>query len=96
VFAVQYPDAFGLTETDQSGQLLFNQTYAATTSSATAESVIQSTDEGYAMVGWTVNSETGGHDGWLVKTDSSGNELWNQTYDGAGIYSIAERLMEAT
>ena len=41
-----------------------------------AWSVVESTDGGYALAGYT------GYDFWLVKTDEFGSMEWNQTYGG--------------
>jgi hypothetical protein len=75
---------FWLVKTDSSGNVLWNQTYGGENNDR-AESVVQTGDGGYAMVGRTSSFGVGIDDFWLVKTDSSGNVLWNQTYGGAGI-----------
>jgi PKD repeat protein/ribosomal protein L40E len=49
-----------------------------------AYSLIQTSDGGYAMAGYTSSYGAGGADFWLVKTDSSGNKLWDKTYGGTG------------
>jgi hypothetical protein len=49
-----------------------------------AESLIQSSDGGYALAGYTNSSGGGGYEFWLVKSDSSGNMEWNKTYGIAG------------
>ncbi len=45
-------------------------------------SVIQTKDNGFAMVGTTSGYGSGGHDIWFVKTDSSGRIQWEHTYGG--------------
>lgn len=92
VCAVQFPDAFGLLRVDSSGQVQLNQTYESTRAFAKAESVIATSDGGYALAGWVADSETGARDGWLLKTDSLGNVLWDKTFSGTGIYSVIETL----
>lgn len=47
-----------------------------------AKCVIQTSDGGYALVGYTDSSGEGGYDMWLVKTDSNGTAQWNKTYGG--------------
>ena len=61
------------------GQSLF-QVAIGGTSVEWAESIIQTTDGGYAVAGWTESFGAGGRDVWLIRMDSSGNELWNSTF----------------
>ncbi|MFX1563021.1 MAG: dockerin type I domain-containing protein [Promethearchaeota archaeon] len=74
---------FWLVKTDSSGNMEWNQTYGGTQKEE-AYSLVQTSDGGYALVGWTNSSPTASHDFWLVKTDSTGNMEWNQTYGGTG------------
>ncbi len=57
----------------------------------TAQSIIQTTDGGFAVIGFT-NSIDGDitdktllvNDFWVLKLDNEGNEQWNNTYGGSG------------
>jgi len=58
-----------------------------------AFSVIQTSDGGYALAGYTWSFETNSWDFWLVKTDGDGTQQWNKTYGGANnewAYSVVE------
>jgi hypothetical protein len=72
---------FYLIKTDGSGNLSWNQTYGGAGSDV-ANSLVQTSDGGYALAGATESFGAGGSDFWLVKTDTNGNMMWNQTYGG--------------
>lgn len=57
-----------------------------------ARSLVQTSDDGYALAG-TTDSSSLNNDFYLVKTDAAGNELWTQTYD-RGNYEYAESVVE--
>ena len=48
------------------------------------DSLVQTFDGGYALIGSTSSYGAGGYDVWLVKTDTCGNVLWDNTYGGTG------------
>jgi hypothetical protein len=74
---------FWLVKTDSSGNMKWNQAYGGPDADW-AYAVIETSDEGYAIVGGTGTSASGLWDIWLVKTDSAGNMQWNQSYGGDG------------
>jgi hypothetical protein len=47
-------------------------------------SVVQTSDGGYAVAGYTFSLGAGSDDVYLVKTDARGTMLWNKTYGGKG------------
>jgi len=46
-------------------------------------SVIQTTDSGYLICGYTTSFGNGGRDAYVIKTDSMGTEMWSKTFGGA-------------
>ena len=72
---------FWLIRTDAGGKALWNKTYGGADTDW-LNSVIQTTDGGYALAGGGYVSSMSAYRGWLVKTDAYGNEQWNKTYGG--------------
>jgi len=62
---------FYLVKTDSSGNLQWNQTYGGP-SNDTCYSMIQTSDGGYALAGYTESYGPGPANFWLVKTDQNG------------------------
>jgi hypothetical protein len=61
----------------------WSKTYGGTRDEA-ANSVIQTSDRGFVITGYTGSLGAGDHDMYLVKTDSGGNMLWDKRYGGKG------------
>ncbi len=58
---------------------MWSQTYGGADDEI-AYSLIETSDGGYAIAGFTGAITAGPRYFWLVKTDSDGNMQWNQTY----------------
>jgi predicted secreted protein len=90
-FAVGYDD-YWLVKTDSAGNMQWNKTYGYW-SAEYARSLVQTSDGGYAIAGYTYSIGAGGSDSWLVKTDASGNMQWNATY-GVVDYDYGECVIQ--
>jgi hypothetical protein len=75
---------FWLVKTDASGEMEWSQVYGGAKFEI-PYSVVETSDGGYALVGFTESFGATKTDFWLVKTDASGNMLWNKKYGGNGI-----------
>ena len=68
-----------LVKTDANGDMQWNKTYGGSSYDAIS-SIIETTDNGFAMTGCTTSYGSGSDNLWLVKTDANGNMQWNKTY----------------
>jgi len=50
-----------------------------------AYSLIQTTDDGYAVAGYTESYGAGGADFWFIELDRQGNKLWDKTFGGSAV-----------
>lgn len=48
-------------------------------------SVVQTSDGGYLVTGYTESFEAGNSDVYLIKTDADGDATWTKTFGGAGL-----------
>ena len=55
-----------------------------------AYSLVETSDGGYALAGYTRNANVGVSEGWLVKTDANGDVVWNLTYGEGGFRSLVK------
>lgn len=70
-------------KTDINGVEEWNLTYGGT-GYESAQSVVQTPDEGFALAGMTHSYGSGSSDIWVIKTDVNGIVEWNQTCGGTG------------
>ena len=61
--------------------VMWSQTYGGA-GQEVAHSLVETSDGGYALAGYTNSSGAGESDFWLGKIDAYGNMEWSQTYGG--------------
>jgi hypothetical protein len=86
---------FWLVKTDSAGNPQWTRTYGGASGDDIAHSLVQTSDGGYALAGWTESFGAGKSDFWLVKTDSAGNQQWNKTYGGTN-YDYAYSMVQTS
>ncbi|MEJ2281905.1 MAG: hypothetical protein P8X97_08405, partial [Candidatus Bathyarchaeota archaeon] len=69
-------DDFWLVKTDENGNIQWNRTYGGQNSDV-ANSLIVTSDGGFALAGRTYSYGSGNSDYWLIKTDANGIVQWN-------------------
>jgi hypothetical protein len=94
-----YTDSFGagnydlyLIKTDDAGNERWSKTFGGTGRDY-GNSVIQTSDGGFVIAGYTLSFGAGGDDAWIIRTDEYGNEYWKRTYGGSAsdiAYSVKE------
>lgn len=70
-----------LTKMDSMGQLMWSKMYGGFNNDI-GKSVIQLSDSGFVVAGFTNSYGAGGYDAFLVKTDKHGNLIWQTTFGG--------------
>jgi hypothetical protein len=83
-----------ITKTDSHGIKQWNKTFREPANFSDINSMIQTTDGGYALIGTTSyngTSDTINLYFWMVKTDSQGNLVWSREY-GDGLTTVNPNL----
>jgi hypothetical protein len=83
---------FWLVKTDEEGGGLWDRTFGGNGEEG-CNSVRQTSDNGYILVGFTYSFGAGLRDFWLVKTNANGDSLWSRTFGGSGqddCYSVQQ------
>ncbi|UCH11039.1 MAG: leucine-rich repeat domain-containing protein [Fidelibacterota bacterium] len=71
-----------LVRTDSNGDTSWTKTFGKSLLND-ANSVVQTSDSGFIVVGETGTYDEGSEDVYLVRTDSDGDTLWTKTYGGS-------------
>jgi hypothetical protein len=90
-FGAGYGDMY-VVKLDSSGNVIWTKTIGGSNSDA-AYSIIQSSDGGYVVAGYTESFGAGYRDIYVVKLDSAGNVQWAKTIGGSSddeAYSIIQ------
>jgi hypothetical protein len=80
-FGAGYADIY-VVKLDSSGNIVWTKTIGGSLTDV-AMSIIQSSDGGYVVVGYTKSFGAGDWDMYVVKLDSSGNVVWTKTIGGS-------------
>ncbi len=77
---------------DTNGELTWSRTFGGGDNEM-SNSLIQTSDGGYLIAGYTYSFAVASLDGWLIKTDKEGNEQWNKAFGGMStdeLYDVIE------
>lgn len=80
---------YWLLRLDSEGNLLWSKTYGGSKDDR-GQSVIQTNDGGFAIVGYAMSDDGDGsnnegfHDNWILKLDADGNILWEKSFGFSG------------
>jgi hypothetical protein len=81
---------FWATRLNAAGEIVW-QRYFGGTNNDRAHSVVQATDGGFVIAGFTesddfdISESNGSYDFWVLKIDAKGDKVWERTYGGSGI-----------
>jgi hypothetical protein len=71
-----------LIKTDADGDTVWTRTYGGN-SNDEGYSVLQTSDSGYVIAGYTSSSGAGNQDVYLIRTNAAGGVVWTKTYGGS-------------
>lgn len=81
-----------LVKTNSSGIAKWDRTFGGNKSQV-ANSVIQTTDGGFLVAGYTTDTQTGARDIFIVKTNSYGQQQWNKTIGEKWGHDVANEVI---
>ena len=84
-----------LVKADDQGIKLWDKTFGGN-GTETANSVQQTTDGGYIIIGATIPFGDIGHDLLLIKTDGNGNKQWDKIFEGDWGESVGFSVQQTT
>ena len=78
---IQVSIYFSIIKQYSDGNLTWSSTIGGTESDR-ASSIMQTSDGGYIISGYTSSFGDGSSDAWIIKTDLNGDTLWTKTFGG--------------
>ena len=76
---------------DGNGNEQWHFTYGGSSTKERAQDIVQTSDGGYAMVGYTNNGQPS-YNAFLVKLDANGGQTWVKKYGGSTTYDDANSI----
>jgi hypothetical protein len=86
-----FPNDYWVVKLTSTGNIIWQKCLGGTGSDMPSYSIVQTTDGGYIVAGWTsstngdVSGLHGGEDYWIVKLDANANIQWQHCYGGTSI-----------
>ncbi len=77
---------------DENGNELWNKTFGSIKEDM-AKSIIETSDGGYIIAGYTYSFGAGNSDAWIIKVDKNGNKLWDKTF-GDRFNNVANSIIK--
>jgi hypothetical protein len=71
-----------LLKLDKQGKAVIHRQYGEASKEEIAQQIIRTSDNGFAIVGSTDNTNEESMNAWLLKLDELGNKQWEKTYGG--------------
>ena len=78
---------------DKNGNKLWDKTFGGK-GTEEANSIIQTKDSNFIVVGYTDSKGAGHKDGWIIKIDKNGNKLWDKTF-GSKYYDQFNEVIQS-
>ena len=85
---------FWIIKLDSRGNKLWDKTFGGRRSDR-AYSIIQTTNGGYVVAGYTRSYSTSLYDFWVIKLDSWGNKVWDKTFS-KNYWDMAYSIIQTT
>ncbi|HSE43384.1 MAG TPA: hypothetical protein VLH08_21675, partial [Acidobacteriota bacterium] len=78
---------------DEFGDVVWEKQFTGFDSDS-ANSIQQTLNGGYILVGYTYSYGAGGSDGWIIRLDEAGNPVWQKTFGGPGVFDSFNDVRE--